>query len=89
MKESLPMAVEREYRILYFASLRDLSGKKEELRRSSATTPRELYDELRHEYGFDIGEGLLRVAINEGFADWDRPLSGGETVVFIPPVSGG
>jgi molybdopterin converting factor small subunit len=32
---------------------------------------------------------MLRVAINEEFADWTRPLEDGDHVVFIPPVAGG
>lgn len=31
----------------------------------------------------------LLVAVNEKYASWDRPLSEGDTVAFIPPVSGG
>lgn len=83
------MTRENGYRILYFASLRDQSGRSEELRRSDAATPRDLYDELRGEYGFEFGADRLRVAVDDAFADWDVPLSGGETIVFLPPVSGG
>ena len=77
------------YHVLYFASLRDRSCLSEELRDSAATTPAELYDEVRAAYGFDAEREHLRVAVNAVFADWDRALAGGETVVFIPPVAGG
>jgi molybdopterin converting factor small subunit len=32
---------------------------------------------------------MLRVAVNESFSDWSRPLAEGDRVVFIPPVAGG
>jgi len=32
---------------------------------------------------------MLKVAVNEEFAAWDRPLADGDRVVFIPPVAGG
>jgi len=32
---------------------------------------------------------MLRVAVNEEFSDWQRPLEDGDRVVFIPPVAGG
>jgi len=76
-------------KIIYFASLREHCGRSEELRGTAAGTPAQLYEELRREYGFDLQQVHLRVAVNEAFAAWDRPLADGETVVFIPPVAGG
>ena len=76
-------------KIFYFASLRERCGRSEELRGTAAGTPAQLDDELRREYGFDLQQAHLRVAVNEVFAAWDRPLADGETVVFIPPVAGG
>jgi molybdopterin converting factor small subunit len=32
---------------------------------------------------------MLRVAVNEEFVDWSRPLESGDRIVFIPPVAGG
>lgn len=34
-------------------------------------------------------DGGLRVAVNQSYADWDSPVSGGDVVAFIPPVAGG
>jgi len=31
----------------------------------------------------------VRTAVNEDYADSDRPLRDGDVVAFIPPVSGG
>ena len=79
----------KQLRVLYFASLRDHSGRHEEERVTSATTARELYDELRAQYGFPLCAEHLRVAIDESFAAWEAPLASDQTVVFIPPVAGG
>jgi molybdopterin converting factor small subunit len=31
----------------------------------------------------------LRVAINQQFASWDTPLTSGDELAFLPPISGG
>jgi len=36
-----------------------------------------------------LPRSMLRVAVNDEFADWSRPLGAGDRVVFIPPVAGG
>jgi molybdopterin synthase sulfur carrier subunit len=77
------------YRVLYFASLRDSAGVDFEHVDSSATNARDLYGELRARHGFALGEDRLRVAVNGEFATWDHAMSDGDEVVFIPPVSGG
>ncbi len=77
------------YRVLYFASLRDRAGMDAEQVNSLATDARGLYTELRARHGFGLGEDKLRVAINGGFAAWNQHLHDGDEVVFIPPVSGG
>jgi molybdopterin converting factor subunit 1 len=77
------------YRVLYFASLRDRVGMDAEQVNSLATDARGLYTELRARHGFTLGEDRLRVAVNGAFAAWDRHLHEGDEVVFIPPVSGG
>ena len=76
--------------ILYFASLADKAQKNQEvLLLSPATTLPELYEQLQADYGFDIEQQRLRVAINDEFASWDSRLIEGDTVAFIPPVAGG
>ena len=40
-------------------------------------------------HGFTLGVERVKVAINNEFASWDRPLAANDTVVFIPPVAGG
>lgn len=77
------------FRVLYFASLRDRAGVEAEQVDSRATDARGLYVEVRVRHGFALAEDRLRVAVNGAFASWDQPLSDGDEVVFIPPVSGG
>lgn len=79
----------RELRVQYFALLREQAGRREESVSTSAATPRELYDELAARHHFSLGPEHLKVAVNADFSDWTRPLSPGDTVVFIPPVAGG
>ena len=76
-------------RVQYFALLRDQAGRSDESLDTCARTPRELYEELRARHPFTLGPGTLRVAVNSEFGDWEQPLRGGDTVVFIPPVAGG
>jgi molybdopterin synthase sulfur carrier subunit len=78
-----------QYRILYFASLRDAAGCDSEWVDTACTDARSLYDELRGRRGFTLGAERLRVAVNGEFSAWDRVLAEGDEVVFLPPVSGG
>lgn len=77
------------YRVLYFASLRDRAGTDAEQVESVAADARGLYAQLRAQHGFVLGQERLRVAVNGAFAAWDQALRDGDEVVFIPPVSGG
>ena len=77
------------YRILYFASLRDAVGRDSEDRATAVTDASVLYEQLRQEHGFTLGHDRLRVAINGEFARWDRVLADGDEIAFLPPVSGG
>ena len=77
------------YRVLYFATLRDQAGREEESVASTALDVAAFYEELRQRYGFSMQKERLRVAVNGEFAAWNRVLGDGDEVVFIPPVSGG
>ena len=77
------------YRVLYSASLRDRVGREEEVVAATAGDVSALYAQLRQRHGFTMAQDKLRVAVNGEFAGWDRALSDGDEVVFIPPVSGG
>jgi molybdopterin converting factor subunit 1 len=75
--------------VQYFAILREQAGRPVETLDTGAATPAELYEEVRAAHGLTLPRALLRVAINDEFCDWSRPLAAGDRVVFIPPVAGG
>ncbi|MFB6346868.1 MAG: MoaD/ThiS family protein [bacterium] len=79
----------KEITLSYFASLREKRGQSQETVSTCAETPRELYETLSEDHGFEIPTDSLRVAVNDTFKPWDSALESGDEVVFIPPVSGG
>lgn len=76
-------------RVQYYALLREQARRGDERLETAASTPRELYEELRARHGFTLPPELLRVAVNGEFGDWAQPLGANDDVVFIPPVAGG
>lgn len=81
--------VAKTVRVQYYAILREQAGRSEETLDTSASTPTELYAELRQRHPFQLAPAQLKVALNSEFSDWQTPLKHGDTVVFIPPVAGG
>ncbi len=79
----------RPVRLEYFALLREQRGTGSEVVETDAATPRDLYREVAAAHGFTLHEDRVRVAVNNEFASWDRPLAAHDTIVFIPPVAGG
>jgi molybdopterin synthase sulfur carrier subunit len=77
------------YRLLYFALLRDAAGCAEERVVSQARDVRALYAELAGRHGFTFTPDRLRVAVNGAFTDWGHHLAENDEVAFLPPVSGG
>ena len=73
----------------YFAILREQRGLTTESLTTTAETPRILYEELRRKYHFTLPLERVRVAIDDTFVPWDKPLKDGQSVAFIPPVAGG
>ena len=49
-------------------------------------TPREIFRRLAPQ--FDPGK-TIRVAVNQEYADWDKPVGNATELALIPPVSGG
>lgn len=78
-------------RVLFFAGLRELAGNRElyyDL--ETGATLADLRERIRADLpGFREREKALRWAVGEEYAPLDRPLSEGESVALIPPVSGG
>jgi molybdopterin synthase sulfur carrier subunit len=75
--------------VQYFAVLREQAGRGSETLATRSATAAGLYDELRARHGLALPRSMLKVAVNEEFAAWDRALADGDRVVFIPPVAGG
>jgi molybdenum cofactor guanylyltransferase len=76
-------------KIQYYALMREQAGRSEETVETKASTPAELYVELRARHGFTLPAEQLKVAVNAEFVPWSRRLAAGDAVVFIPPVAGG
>ncbi len=74
--------------VLYFAALKEAAGMAQESLPVPDSLPA-LYAGLRARHGFGYEPSALRVALNGAFADWSDPVRAGDTVAFIPPVSGG
>jgi molybdopterin converting factor subunit 1 len=81
--------VSRSIHVQYYAVLRERAGVAGERVETDAADPAALYDELAARRALAFPRAMLRVAVNDEFAAWDRPLSDGDRVVFIPPVAGG
>jgi len=76
-------------KVIYFAVLRDLAKKKEELLSvDPGTIPQSLYDMLQEKYSFP-DQNTFKVAINDNFTEWNEPLDQQDIIVFMPPVTGG
>lgn len=80
-----------QIKLLYFASLREKLGRtEEELEIKTGLTPEQVLKEIfPSAQDYESWRSCLRVAINQEYAPWDRPLQSGDEVTFIPPVAGG
>ncbi|HYC71765.1 MAG TPA: MoaD/ThiS family protein [Opitutaceae bacterium] len=83
------MSAPRPLHVRFFAVLREQAGCAAVELDSAAPTPAALYAELRRRHALTFPAELLKVAVNERYADMDTPLAAGDRVVFIPPVAGG
>ncbi len=75
--------------ILYFAQLADLAGKSEETRQLSKPSPAALYAELKSAYNFPHEFQQLQVAINHELSAHETELKDGDSIAFLPPMTGG
>ncbi|AOH57254.1 molybdopterin converting factor subunit 1 [Peribacillus muralis] len=75
-------------KVLLFAQLRDESGKEAISIEGNGWSVAELKGKMEAEYQLG-GLETVMTAVNEEFADDNTILSDGDTVAFIPPVSGG
>ncbi len=83
-------AAPRKVQVRFFALLREQAGCASLEVESGAPDAAALYTELQGRFpGLTFSAALLRVSLNECYADLAAPLSAGDRVVFIPPVAGG
>ncbi len=75
--------------VRFFAVLRGQARCSTLLVGTSTRTPAALYAELQEKHTLTFPVALLRVSVNERYADMATPLNAGDRVVFIPPVAGG
>jgi molybdopterin-guanine dinucleotide biosynthesis protein A len=80
---------DKRIKVQYYAILREQAGRSDESIVTGASTPRDLYNELKSRYPFSLAPEMLRVAVNAEFGEWSQCLADGDSVVFIPPVAGG
>ena len=73
-----------------FASLRELSAARTELELAEGARLGDVWEALalRHP-GLQPHRPFVRAARNGAYAAWDDPLTDGDEVAFLPPVSGG
>lgn len=79
----------RQLHVRFFAVLREQAGCSAVDVESAAPTPAALYAELQARHALTFPVALLRVSVNERYADMSTPLAAGDRIVFIPPVAGG
>ena len=78
-------------RLLYFAVLRDITGRSEaELSLADGTRAGDVWTTMRRDYAQLAGyEQAPLIAVNEKYARPDTVLRDGDELAFIPPVAGG
>lgn len=75
-------------KILFFAHLRDAVGEESVVLDASGKTVAELKELLAEKYE-KVNLDNAMTAIDEEFASNDEVVQAGQTIAFIPPVSGG
>src|SRR5882762_7376864 len=80
-----------QVRVLFFGRLKDIVGRSEE---SAEVSEGARVEDLFARYGNSFPElarfrSSVVASVNQEFAEWRAPLSSGDEVAFLPPVSGG
>ncbi len=78
-------------KVRLFARLRELAGASELTRQlPDGATARDAWNALAREFPPLVDyTGTISCAVNEAYARFTTPLSDGDEVAFLPPVSGG
>ncbi len=75
--------------VCYFAMFREHAGVAEETLSLDVATVADVFEKTRDRHGSAEPNGHCKVAVNDRLADWDTPVSDGDTVLLFPPVAGG
>ena len=75
--------------VRYFAAFREAAGTGSETLDTNASTPAQLFAECASRHPPLEHYSSSKVAVNDELADWEAPLSDGDTILFFPPVAGG
>jgi molybdopterin converting factor subunit 1 len=77
--------------VLFFGPLRELTGIAEEaVEICEGAALAQLFDRYAGRFpNLAVYRASLVASRNEEFASWDTPLAEGDTIAFLPPVSGG
>ena len=79
----------KKIQVHYYAIMREERGLHQETIATKASTPLEIYQELKDKYRFSLPVDKIKVAVNDEFAAWQTKLKDGDVLIFIPPVAGG
>lgn len=74
--------------VLFFAELRDVVGEEKISLDVENITIKELKEKIKSSYNLKALDHAM-VAINEEYVQEDQIIQSGDTIAFIPPVSGG
>jgi len=85
------VATKVRVRILFFGQLRELVGVAEESGELPAgATLAQVFERYAERFPKLAGfRNSMVVSRNQEFAAWDTPVSAGDEIAFLPPVSGG
>lgn len=75
-------------KVLFFAHLRDAVGEESIEMDASGKTVAEIKQEIAQKYDIQKLDSVM-TAVNEEFAGNDDRIKDGDTIAFVPPVSGG
>jgi molybdopterin converting factor subunit 1 len=78
-------------KVRLFAVLRETAGRAEaELELPAGATAEDAWSRLAAQHpGLSARRPSLAAAVNRRYATFEQPLSEGDELVFVPPVSGG
>ncbi len=78
-----------EITVLYFGQLAELAKKSEETKDVFGSSLYALYADLRKAYNFPQEFTQLQVAVNHQLSAHNTELCDGDSVAFLPPMTGG